>query len=250
MRNEKIAEAYDSIQPSREAKSRVLNNVLNRAYSGEIKKRRMFNAKILAPIAACALIVLAVVIPTFIQNGGNQLPYSGLVFNLATEWQVVDANGGDNVWGGPNNNVSSWPSVSVELRTLTDEEMRSVFPALYSTFTATASYLPDGSIVEVFAVEDYKWTQIRVAESAVAHTQTMVHESELQVSHMHGVEVIASMLGNDEDIYRHFQIDFMLGNIAYNIRLFHPMEAGKELLAELVNRIILGGAADLSVLAN
>jgi hypothetical protein len=240
MKNKKIAEAYDSIQPSSEAKARVLNNILDRVHAGEAKKRRVFNAKLLAPIAACAVIALAIVIPTFMRNGGDNL-LPGLIFNPIAEWQMADPN--DTVWHGNNHDIGF-------THTLTDEQMKAVFPALTSEFTATALYLTDGSLIEVTAVGRYRWTRIQVAEGEVVRTQIFVHENEPQVSHVHGVEVMAFMLGDDNDFNKHFQVDFMLDNIAYHITLFSPKEAGKEHLTELVNQLILGGAADLSVLAN
>jgi len=48
----------------------------------------------------------------------------------------------------------------------------------------------------------------------------------------------------------HFQADFMIENVAYNIRFMRDMESGRDLMTMLVNQIIAGGAADLDVLSD
>jgi len=59
MKNEKIAEAYDSIQPSCEAKRRVLNNVINRTHSGG-KPKRIVRKGFVAALIAASLVVVTV----------------------------------------------------------------------------------------------------------------------------------------------------------------------------------------------
>jgi hypothetical protein len=59
MKNEKIAEAYDCIQPSCEAKRRVLNNVISRTHSGE-KPKRIVRKGFVAALIAASLMVITV----------------------------------------------------------------------------------------------------------------------------------------------------------------------------------------------
>ena len=135
---------------------------------------------------------------------------------------------------------------------LTDRQMQAVFPNLGPGFSAQALYMPDGSLIEVDAHaiddNDRHWLRIRVAEDAIVHTVLFMQEDEPLVSYVHGVEVTAAVFGADE--FGFMTVDFMLDNIAYHVTIHGITEAGKTLITEVVNQLILGGPADLSVLAD
>lgn len=76
MKNKQIVEAWNKIEPDRDADRRMLSAILARNHS-ETKRReraltmrRHFGWKVLAPVAACLVLVVAVAIPLF-TDGGN-----------------------------------------------------------------------------------------------------------------------------------------------------------------------------------
>ena len=77
MRNEKIINSWDKIKPDNATHERILDNILDRVHSGETQKGKVKNMatkqywKILAPVAACLIIAIAVIVPTFFKNGVN-----------------------------------------------------------------------------------------------------------------------------------------------------------------------------------
>jgi len=71
--NRNIKASWHKIKPDDDAHERILNNILDRVHSGEAKKGTVFNMainpmKVLAPIAACFIIALAVSIPILLNN--------------------------------------------------------------------------------------------------------------------------------------------------------------------------------------
>jgi len=168
------------------------------------------------------------------------------------------------------------PSFSHEL---TVEQYGAVFPGLDPAFTATASYWlqptsqiwwtqpidrviglipPDPVItqVEVSAVDSGGQARIRLARGQIFDCYLLA-DRELQSSHVHGVEVVSTIdnryIFDDDDFTRMYYVraDFMLGNIAYRVSYHNAsQQATKARVTELVNQLIIGGAADWSVLAD
>jgi hypothetical protein len=127
---------------------------------------------------------------------------------------------------------------------LTDAQHDAVFPDLYMILRAQAHYQPDGTLRQVTAyVGDHKFI-VQAAEGAVARTLLIWHNNPPVVSMVHGTEVTANYTGN------YHEAEFMLGDIAYLIVLYDGGEYQVELMEEIVNRLVLGGPADLSVLAD
>ncbi|MCL2200571.1 MAG: hypothetical protein FWB75_01285, partial [Oscillospiraceae bacterium] len=168
------------------------------------------------------------------------------------------------------------PNFSYEL---TAEQFSAVFPSLETHFTATVLYWleterilywlepvtevislvpPEPKIdqVEVAAFDSEGRTQIRLGEGQAADSFiTLIGEP--QISYVHEIAVTAT-LGNgyfvidDEIAHAYFaRVDFVLGNIAYSVS-YHNVgeEAVKLRLTELVNQLIIGGAANWDVLAD
>ena len=134
---------------------------------------------------------------------------------------------------------------------LTPEQMQAVFPNLGSEFTASAIYRQDGTLIEVSAFDfgdAGHMTQIRVAEGEIIGTMMLLPEDEPQVSYVHGVAVTIINTGTDRFMLS--IADFILDNIAYNIHVHGAADISNARLMEVVDQLIQGGAANLSVLAN
>ena len=253
VRNKKIVDSWNKINPDNATHERMLGNILERAHSDKTKKGSERNMtikpwKILAPIAACAILVLAIAIPTLMQSGGIYIPQApgGNISQPA-------ANGGHEhlIYPLTFNTTDSVMSVSIDRRiaffhdVVTDEQMGAVFPGLNLPLEVRALYLDDGSLVEVSAFEPESGVMIRLAEGALMHTMLFHFDQPPQVSYLHGVAVTAAKSGDDDFAFH--VVDFMLGNIDYRVEV---TGAGTYRVTEIVNMLIIGGPADLSVLAD
>jgi len=115
---------------------------------------------------------------------------------------------------------------------LTEDQLAAVFPGLEYEVSAVAFFLDDGTLIEVegvVALPTGEQLIILIAEGEVQHTVIDEPEEVSQFT-ISGVEV---MVGDNDTT------NFMLGNIAYFMEFFDE---------DVVNQIILGGSADLSVL--
>jgi len=116
---------------------------------------------------------------------------------------------------------------------LTEEELRVVFPSLEYEVSAVALFLDDGTLIEVegaIYLPTGEQLLIRIAEDEIQHEVDLVLESRSRFT-ISEVEV---------EVYEYDSVSFMLDNIAYYIDFFEE---------DVVNQIILGGPADLSVLS-
>jgi len=146
-----------------------------------------------------------------------------------------------------------WPEGEYSYRPLTDEQLSAVFPGLGSNFFASAHYLSGafrGCITGGF------WDsgiEIALGESRLSFTSywgDFGFPPPRQRSNMHGVEVTAFLVEEAGTFRPPFlQVDFSMDNMHYRVRLLHDIsETAQAHVAEVVERIILGGPADLSVL--
>jgi len=97
MKNKQISDSWNNIEPDCAAKERMFNNIIDRIR--ETQKRKVFNMKLFASIAACALIMLTIAIPSFLRNNlpndinGNDLHfayvYDYLDIFFVTEQDVI-----------------------------------------------------------------------------------------------------------------------------------------------------------------
>ena len=76
MANRNIKDSWSKIKPDDATHERILNNILDRKHSGETKKGKVYDMaikqfRILAPIAACLIVALAISIPILLNNGGG-----------------------------------------------------------------------------------------------------------------------------------------------------------------------------------
>ena len=160
---------------------------------------------------------------------------------------------------------------------LTDEQVNAVFPDFGLPLIVTAQYSCEGSLIEVTAVVSTQIMQVwdETFLAPVEHivfyypsqaTQIRIGRDRLfdcicleavlfphEISYVYGVSVTAFMdeFGEGADRRIEFRADFMLEDLAYRVSFEdRDREAGKARLTEVVNRLILGGPADLSVVDN
>ena len=147
---------------------------------------------------------------------------------------------------------------------LTYEQLGVLFPNLGLTLAATAHYRNNGSLWFVSASEyewdgirrNFTWTTIHLGNEGVMPDSTLLFPRDNPIiSEVHGVLVTAFVYGANNENFRAY---FVLNGIAYRVETSDIMAInagieehnGMERLTELVNKIIVGGSADLSILDN
>ena len=125
MRNNKIINSWDKIKPDNATHERILGNILDRVQTKETQKGKVKNMvkkpywKILAPIAACLIIAVAVAVPMLLNNGENNPildPSNGI------ESFVLSRSSG-NIQVRYTDDVPNMPSMSASLAHMTEEEL-------------------------------------------------------------------------------------------------------------------------------
>ncbi|MDR1042582.1 MAG: hypothetical protein LBL54_01605 [Clostridiales Family XIII bacterium] len=241
------------------------------------KTRKPFHLARFAPIAACAVIVLALAIAL-----------SDLQRYNINDPKPVDP--GNTVMDNPGKPGSTTPPVAAPLLImntaaavssaaaaypadhftleLSEEQMKAVFPGLDLTLGASAHYRGDASVMSVTALETYEpgrtdlpfllhdmyyHTVITLGQGKIAEDCVIVYETEPKVTTVYGVEVTAIRVdGNANDGVAFYQAEFITGGIAYRVEL-HDSDSGETgalRLAAIVYAIVGGTPADLSVLEN
>ena len=80
MENKKIKDSWSKVKPDEATHERILNNILDRVHSGDTMEGKVYNMTmkpmmILAPVAACIIVALAITIPMLLNDdGGYQAP--------------------------------------------------------------------------------------------------------------------------------------------------------------------------------
>jgi len=197
---------------------------------------------------AAALLVGALVIPGMLNN--RELAINPGELGLANDppSHVLTHNLTFNMGGEQMAALSVDRPVGFSLE-LTSGQLSEVFPTLHARITATAFYYFDGTLLDVSAFY-HNGARILIANERVERTVIMTFADPPQVSYIHGVPVTAYAFGGYNGGAAHIQAEFMLGNVAYHIEISDTLDIGKERMIRLVNDIILGGAANLSVLEN
>jgi len=147
---------------------------------------------------------------------------------------------------------------------LTDEQLNAVFPNLGLSLSASAHYRDDGTLWFVVASEyewdgarrSFTWTTIHLGNEGILPDSTLLFPKDNPiVSDVHSVSVTAFVYGVNNE---YFRADFVLNGVAYRVETSDisvvntgvGKRDGMERLTELVNKIIVNGSADLTVLAN
>ena len=283
MKNKKIIDSWNKIQPSDAASERMLNNILSQARHGHTNKRTVShmntNLKIFATLAACIIIALAVAVPSLMMRGNGSpdspaLPGPYLAVNTPQPIQQFTPTPTPmasheaapptpaplpqfelvfNQVTEPTTSIMACRPMGFTLE-LNRQQLNAMFPLLDDTYlSAWAFYLHDGTFTDATAIIDdenwsyiRRWTRIQVARYRVMQTLIMVFPDPPQVSYVHGVPVVAYIQFDPE--FSRFQAEFMIDDIAYLIELTDRPEEGKRRMSQLVYQIIQGGPADLSVL--
>ena len=256
MKNKQISDSWDKIEPDHMAQERMLNNILDRVHTTKKGKvSYMRNVKIFGSIAACLVLALAIAIPLINSNDDLISPTPPIVIyeNNGGNDPVIP-NGTDQTYELIFNNVTGLMASPPVLdrpqsffHDLTAEQMNAVLPSLGKGLTARAHYFQDGSLIgvgTVGSVGSELHLQIQLAEGEII--QTMLFYEPPEISYVQGIPVTVITSGSDQALF--FHADFMLDNVAYRISFIDYRASGQELMTELVNRLISGGAADLSVL--
>jgi len=203
-----------------------------------------------AGLAACAAVLLVgawLLLPGLWDSRGEigEVPSDPVALAPTPQLYALTFNTAENMMSaGRDRRLDFWHE-------LTGVQFAAVFSTLDESLSARALYLSDGTLIEVAAfgtIGTEHHLQIRLAEGMVVQTVLIVPDEEPRLSYVHGVPVTVFMSGTADSMY--FQAEFMLGNIAYHISLIDSVEAGQALLTELVNKVIIGGAADLSDFAD
>jgi hypothetical protein len=90
---------------------------------------------------------------------------------------------------------------------------------------------------------------IRLSAGLLTETEIFIFEGAPQISEVHGVAVTA-FVRRDGFQGGYFHVYFKLDDISYCVSLAHDFEYSRNLVTKIVNQLILGGPADLSVLSD
>ncbi|MCL2571658.1 MAG: hypothetical protein FWE11_04575 [Defluviitaleaceae bacterium] len=296
MPSKRIKESWDKINPNNAADERMLTNILNHKWERNRsrlthagKKERKDNMspsiywKIISPIAACIIVALIVAVPFFMQDQPSDInpPQAGAGTALPTESPEADTEIAQATPIQPTpqaipidephlNEVSSHIAGRVGVMafsvTLAEEETRLVLPGITSRLYATATYLYDGTLLGVTAVEvddDNStpemggFTHIPTIEiSPTDRFAGGIHFiSEPIYSYILDVALVAGIntnIGFSDDNTALFTITFEMDGVFYLLTLidYDVPDGGLQTLTDIAARIIQGGPADLSVLAD
>jgi hypothetical protein len=136
---------------------------------------------------------------------------------------------------------------------LSDAQLDAVFPNFGVDISATALY-QGGELLHISAslLHGSSPVQIWIGEGWLAIDGSYdFNERGLQRSNIHGVEVMAAIFDRYGQ-HEHrlvFQTNFRMDDIRYRVQFFKPLDeehVGKEIMADVVERLVLGGPADLS----
>ena len=145
---------------------------------------------------------------------------------------------------------------------LTEEQFEAIFPTLDpSRFTASAAYwITFMEMTEVSAHDPNGQAFIRLSENQIAQcylVSDIILDEKIHISYVHDVAVTAAIhirydfiSGELVPVYA-VRANFALDGIAYSVGYSDAdQEISKARLTELVNQIILGGAADWSAVTD
>ncbi|MCL2404989.1 MAG: hypothetical protein FWC92_05520 [Defluviitaleaceae bacterium] len=148
----------------------------------------------------------------------------------------------------------TWREVMIFSHELTHDQFIHVFPSLDAKYTGRAVYSHDGTLLEVHAQYvnthgQYINIQVNSCEYAYSVTTGRTNwmlDIDTQVVDMHGVPV--TILAHDTAGF--YNAVFVLDGIGYLVSIFGMPDNMHYLAQEVITSLILGGAADLTVLAN
>lgn len=197
MKNKRIVDSWNKIEPDATAEARMLDSILAHTHSGEaeegkvITMNKVFNWKRLAPIAACLVLVIAL-LGVFGNNAGwfgGKTLVADLGNGNTLSFYKFNAVGGeasfawDNDWG---------EQIS---RDLTDDEKNMLFGNIEFSYGGTTFRSIDGAFMHY---EGKTTDDIHIILSANGHpvTDTPVNGNE-EVSEINGIQVTAGYFVTD-----------------------------------------------------
>jgi len=156
-----------------------------------------------------------------------------------------------------------WPIGSFTVN-LNKEQLRAVLPNLNLTLSAFVVYANNGSFLSLRVNEtqiidgiEYPGTtygaslQTEIQVGLIFEDCIVVPQSVPEVSVVHETPVMVYMTPENPNYMRmRFRADFELDAVVYRVEIHDSVENGPGRLTEIVNTLILGGGANLDVLAN
>lgn len=262
----------DNISVDQELHDKIMKRVEQKPDS-RYRNRTIYR---IAGLAACVAVIFACVfaVPGLLNTAGDNVPSNtGGAGDLSQDNappDTVDPEGGSAPLQYPLviNNADSQTAESIHIPghfryELTPEEIDAILPELDLSLHGTVNYYGDGSIFNVMLHEMspsgdtamyndvYTKTSITLAHGEVI--EDVVIDYEPEISDVNGVPVVAGVFDfRKNDGVALFTASFKLDDIAYRISLSDDDagDSGVIRLTEIVNVIIRGGAADLSVVSD
>ncbi|MDR3305797.1 MAG: hypothetical protein LBS85_07250 [Clostridiales Family XIII bacterium] len=250
MKDTRIVDSWNKIEPNAVAETRMLDAVLARNQSGKLKKEKVltmtktFNLKRLAPIAACFILVIALAAVA----GNNAGWFGGNVY-------TADLGGGSTLsfYKSDMPGTGSFAfDFDVSSRDLTDSEIKILFgdlpAAAYAAFNAeNHSFVRlEGEIGD---------TKVILAAPGAPLTDTIIQGNE-NVSEINGVPVTAGYFvtkANSQGVKTIICFaSWKLGDVIEYVQLggnYDDSEAFRNEIASVIERLIQNGTPDLNQIA-
>lgn len=246
MKNEKLISSWNKIKPNDEAKERMLNSILEQNQQAQNRKEQEYTMsnnrrkKILIPIAACLVAIIAV--------GG----IFGINHNKS--YTVTLDNGESIVYY--NNGGLSTSSMKIDIagitRALTKAEVKKLFPNLTGDISASGSFLEESG--ELFRIEG-RTDKAKIIFSKGSHPLTdAIIVGDSNKSTIKGVPVECGLFITDPNSRGEqtaiFYASFKLGDTNAFVELAGDKgeaEALSQRHAELVEQVIDNGELDFSL---
>jgi hypothetical protein len=249
MKNNRIVDAWDKIEPDSAAETRILGAIRARNHSGQSEKEKaftmnkIFNRQRLAPIAACLVLIGALVVVI----GNNADRFSGGVY-------MADLDGGTlHFYQSDALGVASFAfGADVTSRDLTADENKILFGDLaavsYGTFDAE-----NKSLLRVEGKTGN--TKVLFAASGIPVTDTVIDVGK-EISEIDGVSVSAGYFVTKENSRGGKNIiyfaSFLLDGVSVCAELGGEeteSETYRMEIASVIEKLIRNGAPDLNRIA-
>jgi len=287
MKNEIIINSWNKINTSDTAHRRILGNIINNVHTGKKKKSYW---KIIMPVAACMAVVLVSILTIPGPGEPGEPIVVGVGESLQHPWDFAmqgnAPSGSDAREQALEASPPLQPMYALTLNELyppveprmfipghfshdvTPRQLQAILPDLGFPITGTVSYYRsdyrDDALFDIIIYETqggyiarfnevFIRTTIRIAPRPIFTCAIIEYESE--ISYVSGIPVTAGVFdrmsdwAGDTALYiAYFEMD----SVFYRIQLYDYTQgdSGLNRLTEIVNTIILNGAAYLTVLDN
>lgn len=259
MKNEKIIDSWNKVNPDQAAQEHMLRNILMASDPQKISRHFL---KKYVPIIACLAVILALFAawPKVLRTNMPSIPNTEMTDQVSVP--KVSETGEDQdlyIAAVPLHfNEADWAiedKESIPLHfwnTLTNSQLQKVFHSLVKDYSieATANY--NGSTLSLFNIEArlaslYTDKELHIQIAVDALPLRYVLDSNAETTEVFGVEVTAGSF--EESGVTVFFASWASEGVSYSAELSGG-EAAKQELSEVVSRLVHEGVADLSIFAN